>query len=563
MKYVFLLLLLLLFCWVAAQDPGRNDVVIHEIFADPTPSRGMPASEFIEIRNRSGTPWNLKNWSLSNGTSTGKINASFLLKPDSMVILCGSSASASFQQLGATLSVSSFPSLDNDGDTLTILSPSGIAVHAVAWNRTWYGSDIKQEGGWSLEMIDITKPCLEIENWTASNDIRGATPGKKNSVQSNIADTIPPSLLYAYLKDSVTAALLFSRPLANSMNWQAVTIPSVAITSMTLKPPLFKILELNFAVPQKAEEQITIKLNSVTGCSGIASAPQSTVAGLFSPAIKNDIVVNEILFNPPTGGHDYLELYNYSKKNIDVGELQIANRNGDNKISSITKLSDFPFPILPGEYVLISTNNDWVKQRFRPPALIKALQLSSMPTYPDDQGEVIVLNDAGEIVDELDYDEKWHFALVSDKEGISLERIQPGARTNDPFNWHSASTSSGYGTPGYRNSQVLPEQKLPGSISLSQGIISPDMDGRDDYLLINYQFPKPGSVATITAFDSRGRAIRSITKAALCGSSGSFRWDGLDNSGTIPPSGVYIILTEVFDLQGITKKYRHTVAIYR
>ncbi len=480
-----------------------------------------------------------------------------------MVVLCGSSAFAAFQLLGPALSVSSFPSLDNDGDTLIIASPSGNAIHALAWNRNWYGNDVKQEGGWSLEMVDISRPCLEMENWTASNDLLGATPGKKNSVQGIAIDTIPPLLLYGYLKDSITAVLLFSRPLSDSLNWPAVTEPAVAVTNKLLKPPLFKSVEITLSTPQKKEEQITIKLSSVAGCSGIRSAPQSTTTGLFSPAVKKDIVINEILFNPPIGGYDYLELYNYSKKNIDLGDLQIANRNGDRKISSITKLADFRYPLLPGEYVLISTNNDWVIQKYQPPPVKRSVQLGSMPTYPDDIGEVILLNDVGEIIDELNYDEKWHFALVSEKEGISLERISAGGTTNDPFNWHSASTSSGYGTPGYRNSQVLPEEKTQGFISLSTGIISPDMDGRDDYLLINYQFPAPGSVATITAFDSQGRAVRSIVQGALCGSSGSFRWDGLDHSGAVLPPGVYIILTEVFDLQGKTKKYRHTVAIYR
>lgn len=89
------------------------------------------------------------------------------------------------------------------------------------------------------------------------------------------------------------------------------------------------------------------------------------------------------------------------------------------------------------------------------------------------------------------------------------------------------------------------------------------MDGRDDYLLIHYTFPAPGNVAYITAFDSRGRAVRSIIAGSLCGTSGAYRWDGLDNSGAPLPSGVYIILTDVFDLQGKTKKYRHTVAVHR
>ncbi|HEX5668319.1 MAG TPA: lamin tail domain-containing protein [Chitinophagaceae bacterium] len=559
---VLLLLLLFLVCWGAAQEPGRYDVVIHEIFADPTPSRGMPASEFIEVRNRSSTAWNLRNWTISNGSTTGRINTSFILKPDSLAILCGSAAAAAFQPFGPTVVVSSFPALDNDGDTLVISSPSGMVIHALAWNKDWYGNEVKQEGGWSLEMMDSNKPCLMNSNWTASNDIRGASPGKKNSVERAVADTLPPSLLYGFLDDSITAVLLFSEPLLDGSNWQLNTDPPAATTNLVLKPPLFHALEINLSTPLRAEEQIKFTLNNVKDCSGNTALQQSTITGLFSPPGKDDVVINEILFNPPTGGTDYVELYNAGRKNINLKDLQIANRNGSNRISSITVLSGFPYPVLPGEYVLISTNNEWVFQKYQPPPVVKTIQLASMPTYPDDKGEVILLNNSGEIIDELNYDEKWHFTLISEKEGISLERISAGQTTNDPFNWHSASTSSGYGTPGYRNSQVLPEEKKSGSVSLSTGIISPDMDGRDDFLLINYHFPSPGNLASVTAFDSKGRAVRSIIAGSLCGTSGSYRWDGLDHSGALVPRGVYIILTEVFDLQGKTKKYRHTVAVY-
>jgi hypothetical protein len=560
---VLLLLLLFVVCWGAAQEPGRYDVVIHEIFADPTPSRGMPASEFIEVRNRSSIAWNLKNWTLSNGSTIGRINGSFLLKPDSMAILCGVSAAGGYQSFGSAVVVTNFPSLDNDGDTLIISSPNGVVIHALAWNKSWYGNEIKQEGGWSLEMIDQNKPCLGNENWIASKDTRGATPGKKNSMENIVSDTVPPLLQYGYLTDSITAVLLFSEPLLDSSNWQFLTDPAATITNKVLKPPLFNSLQIELSAPQEKEEQITIHLNGAKDCSGSAALQQSTVTGLFSNIGKNDVVINEILFNPPSGGYDYIELYNSGRKNLDVRNILIANRNGDNKISSVTPLSEFPYPLLPGDYLLISTNTEWVFQKYHPPPLKKLVELVSLPTFPDDKGEVILLNDVGEVIDELNYDDKWHFTLINEKEGISLERISAGGSTNDPFNWHSASTTSGYGTPGYRNSQVLPENKSPGSISLSTGIISPDMDGRDDYLLISYQFPAPGNVAYVTAFDSRGRAVRLIAAGSLCGTTGGFRWDGLNDSGSLVPYGVYIILTEVFDLQGKTKKYRQTVAVYR
>ena len=52
------------------------------------------------------------------------------------------------------------------------------------------------------------------------------------------------------------------------------------------------------------------------------------------------------------------------------------------------------------------------------------LQVSSMPSFSDDKGDVIILNAQGKIVDEVAYSDKWHFALIANTEGISLERIE-------------------------------------------------------------------------------------------------------------------------------------------
>ena len=479
-----------------------------------------------------------------------------------MVILCGSSSAGNFSKYGSALAVSSFPSLDNDGDTLVLSSPNGV-VHALVWNKNWYGNDVKMDGGWSIEMIDRNNPCLGAANWSASNDLLGATPGKKNSIESLVKDTLAPQLLYGYFRDSITAVLYFSEPLANNSAWSITTEPSLSVKNPFLRAPLFNELEFSVTSAQQEKKLINIEVGGIRDCAGNNAIQQNIQTGVFSEAVKNDVVVNELLFDPPLGGCDYVELFNRSDKNIDARDLRIANRGSDNRITSFTRLSEAPYPFLPGEFLLISTNNEWVLRKYQPPALKRQIQLPSMPTFPDDKGEVIVLNDIGDILDELNYDEKWHFSLINDKQGISLERISAEMNTNDPSNWHSASTSSGYGTPGYKNSQTMSDEKIDGTISLSNKIFSPDMDGRDDFLLINYRFPKPGNVAYVTVFDSQGRAIRSLANASLCGITGSFRWDGLNNYGTLVSRGVYIILTEVFDLQGKTKKYRNTVALYR
>ena len=69
-----------------------------------------------------------------------------------------------------------------------------------------------------------------------------------------------------------------------------------------------------------------------------------------------------------------------------------------------------------------------------------------MPSFSDDIGDVIILNSQGAIIDEVKYSDKWHFPLISNTEGVSLERINYDAPSVKD-NFHSAATSAGYGTP--------------------------------------------------------------------------------------------------------------------
>jgi hypothetical protein len=190
------------------------------------------------------------------------------------------------------------------------------------------------------------------------------------------------------------------------------------------------------------------------------------------------------------------------------------------------------------------------------------LQINSMPSLPNDKGNVIILNNQGNIIDEVKYSEKWHFALIHDSKGVSLERINYDAPSIQN-NFHSAATSVGYGTPGYKNSQYKQNEELRGDITVIPEIFSPDNDGLDDFVTINYNFPSPGYIANITVFDASGRPVRYLQKNALSGIKGYYRWDGLDEKNKKLSQGIYIIYTEVFNAEGKKRVFKHTVVLAR
>ena len=177
------------------------------------------------------------------------------------------------------------------------------------------------------------------------------------------------------------------------------------------------------------------------------------------------------------------------------------------------------------------------------------------------------MNEQGVIIDEIAYSDKWHFALISNTEGVALERINVNDTStnaaNQKANWHSAASNVGFGTPTYKNSQANIDQAVQGDIVVTPEIVSPDNDGMDDFATITYRFPDPGYVANITIFDAQGRPVRYLQRNALNGLNGFYRWDGLGEKNMKLPVGIYIIFVEVFNLQGKAKQFRKTIVLAR
>lgn len=551
-----------------AQLANRFDILITEIFPDPTPPVGLPQNEFIEIQNVSGVGYNLKDWKLGDGSSVTSISINYILDPDSIVIICTNSAVSLFSSLGNTIVVSNFPSLDNEADMIYLQSREGTIIHAVSYNKNWYQNDLKANGGWSLEMIDTNNPCGGITNWKSSINNAGGTPGKKNSVDGKNKDETAPALLRSFGIDSVTIVTVFDEAMdstsaATSSNYVLQGIPNSPFLAIPLSP-LYTEVILKFPKPLSDNTVYDLSVTNVSDCAGNLIGPiNRSKTGLPSLTDTFDIIINEILFNPKSDGFDFIELYNKSKKIIDLQYLYIASRKITGAIEDIKKLSDKPYLLFPGEYLAFTENVQWLKQNYivKNPATL--IELPSLPSMPDDKGNPILLNQQGKMIDELWYDSKWHFALINNNEGISLERIDYSGPTQIKNNWTSAASTAGFATPGYQNSQFRTDLQMQGVISIEPKIFSPDNDGFDDLAIIQYKMTTPGYVANITIFDANGRPVRYFVKNATLALEGKFRWDGLDDKLQQLPVGIYIVFTEVFNLKGKTKRFKNVVTLAR
>jgi CHU_C Type IX secretion signal domain len=183
------------------------------------------------------------------------------------------------------------------------------------------------------------------------------------------------------------------------------------------------------------------------------------------------------------------------------------------------------------------------------------ISISGFPNFPDDEGHVQIVFDSV-IVDELTYSDAWHFELLDDENGVSLERIFFDQKTQDRNNWFSAASAVGYATPAYLNSQHNQSEPTGQQITVEPEVFSPDQDGYNDLLFIKYRFAEPGYSGSIFIFDSKGRIVKTVANNELFGIEGQFTWDGIHDDGLKAAIGIYIVYAEVFNLKGNVEHYK-------
>ncbi|MBK6281930.1 MAG: gliding motility-associated C-terminal domain-containing protein [Draconibacterium sp.] len=281
----------------------------------------------------------------------------------------------------------------------------------------------------------------------------------------------------------------------------------------------------------------------------------------LEPIEYGDILINEVLFNPVAGGNDFVEIYNNSSKEILINRLYLASRDNDLKLTQIYPLSSLRKNILPANYLALTKDTNGVFPWFNIQCSECFLQMERFPSFNNDFDYVVLLDEKMQVIDELFYTEKMHHPMLAEEKGISLERISFTQKTNDAKNWHSASTTSGYGTPGYMNSQVEIENNSSPNIVFTPESFSPNFDGFNDEYKIQYELEKPGYVANISIFDATGKFVMKLVNNEILGTGGTIKWDGRDQTGQQKSLGVYIVLVEIFNTAGEVFQYKDGVVL--
>ncbi|SEG14175.1 lamin tail domain-containing protein [Parabacteroides chinchillae] len=270
-----------------------------------------------------------------------------------------------------------------------------------------------------------------------------------------------------------------------------------------------------------------------------------------------EMVFNELLPDPYTGGSEYIELYNRSDRKLSVKGLSIATRKSDGALSTHYPLSSVPFDIEPKGYLLLTKDVEGISS-FYLVSSPESLHQQKLPVLANTSSALVLFRTKDEeVIDEVAYSSKWHAPSVKNGKGVSLERIDPDAATQDAANWTSAAETTGSGTPGYRNSQY----KTTGTghpVSVEAPVYS-ELTG--EYTIL-YYMDKPGYNCRMWVFDTTGRRLAEIANHELLGVEGRLLWNGIGQNGCRPLPGIYILYIELFHPDGTTKSYKRVFLIH-
>jgi hypothetical protein len=548
------------------------DVVINELFADPDPQVALPLGEYIEVYNRSSYSVSLKDWTLTVGNNDILLPDA-VIQPDSFLVLIDDAALNSFINEGyanipmVVVEALSATELNVSDEDVILRDKTGTVISYVHYYDSWYGNDIKKDGGWSLEQIDPANPCAGSANWRASVNPAGGTPGSVNSIHASNPDNLAPQLLRVNVQGIDTIIAMFSESMQYtsllSVNAYAVSNGIGTPVVVYPQPQDYKKCVIVLASPLLTNTIYILTVsNTVYDCAGNAISTENTARfGLPQPPLAGDVVINELLFNPKTDGVDYVELYNKSDKIIDLHDVYIGEGSTTSTIiDDSVRIAADGYLLFPQEYVLLSENGAAVRSQYITQNPKWFLDMDDLPSMNTDADVVVIADAAGMEIDKVSYTDDQHFALLNDVKGVSLERIDFERPSSDVTNWNSAAANAGFGTPAYRNSQYLQSQST-GSFSVSPEVFSPDNDGYNDVVTINYTVSEPGLAGNVTVYDSRGVFVKYLVKNENLAARGSYSWNGINAQNEKAPMGIYIIYFETFSTSGKTEKHKLTCVL--
>ncbi|MFD2531622.1 lamin tail domain-containing protein [Gracilimonas halophila] len=554
-----------------------GNVIINEILYQ---RESADSEEFIELYNRTNRNFDLSNWTLSDATGSTAIPEGTELRGGEYLVLTDLQIFADEVQNGVYLS--GFPSLNDDEDAVVIKNEDGITIDSLFYSETWGGN----EPGVSLERKDPESASNDASNW-ASNEGSGSSAGVQSSVFE--PDETPPQILFSKIQSDGTIFVAFTEfvNIDNAsafVNEQPASIIDYSETDgniVILENPVSGSAPSSAKAKGNASEPLSLTFTDFTDFRG--NANQELGVEISQPINPGTVVINEILYNPLANSDDnlpdqteYIELFNPSDYAVSLEGFFLHDEpDEDGEVRSLFPVSSQYKWIPAGAHVVVYAEDE--APNFSESQLAEYFELEnesdqfkvridrSSLSLSNADDAIYLADSTGTTIDSVFYDESWQNPNLFDTDGVALERIDPEGPSDDPSNWSSSTRVNG-GTPGEQNS-IFQEA---GSVSENTGItftpnpFSPDDDGFEDNLFINYKLDESDYLLRVRIFDRYGREVRELADGLQAGFEGSLIWDGRTDDNRSNRVGIYIVLFEAYNsANGSNVTFKKTVVLAR
>jgi len=544
----------------------RNDILITEIMARPSPVVKLPDCEYIELHNF-GTPDTvvLKNWRLRINNSNKNL-PEIRIPPNRYVFLVANSCTGYNDETEANMYRVSSLGIADAGTQIILYNAEDEVIHEVVFSSSWHRNKHKADGGWSLEMIDPRNPCTSADNWDSSVSDLGGTPGKQNSIYGLNPDLTSPEIEKVTVVDSLRLRVFFSETVFFDplLPLQLFEIDrNIKIASVSEVPPSNNILQINLQNPIQHNVIYTLTMKEeLWDCAqNLATYNKSHRFALPSLPQPFDVVINEVLFNAKNSTRaEFVELYNRSQKVIDLAMLRVGSGGTNLPDKSAIAVSS-GFLLFPNEYIALCKYKSITEEQYYVPYSDHLIHCDSLPSYSNSSGVVFLSDRNYNTIDRFQYDEKMHYPLLTSASGVSLERVSFHRETQNTNNWKSAAEGVGFATPGYQNSQFSNNNTFEDVLKIVPEVFSPNQTGNFDYVEIHCNFEESDNRVSITIFDRQGNLIKTIANNQICALNEVYLWDGVSEKNYRVPPDLYIVKMEYWNLNSKRKTIRKTVGV--
>lgn len=461
------------FTYIPPEIISANLVVIAEIMADPSPVAGLPEAEYIEVLNTSNRTLDLASLRLSNDTDTIRLG-SYALASGASVALIDKGDKELFSGFNV-FELEGLFSLDNAGELLVLSNINNILVDSLTYSSNWYNDGTKDDGGYSLELIDAGSGCSDENNWSASNDALGGTPGSPNSL---MPETEAPTVASSSIAET-KITLTFNE----EMNQASIVTAAFSISNgltLTSLTAAKTNAELVFGGSLTEGQVFQLSLSGLTDCLGNVMRDTTMTFTISAEPQPGDLVINEIMADPtPVVGLpevEYLEIFNVSDSIIDLQGLILSKANSTTTLRT--------YLLAPQAHIAIVDEDDLDQM-----SGFNVIGVADLISFSNDEDSIVLKNVDNKVIDQVQYESSWYGDPDRDDGGYSLELIDFESACSSSNNW-GASTAEAGGTPGVANA-IATETVKP---TIVESIFS---DGQ-----LTFQFSEEMSTASVLSFAS-------------------------------------------------------------